>query len=81
MRLTDGILIAVLAGCIMAWVAVTFFSTSPIYALSVDAGDVDGLRSYIENVLKDCQVNGEVYVYDLIDSEGFGSISSARIRC
>ncbi len=83
MKLIDRILVCVLALGIWAWVFLSFFSASPLFALSIDidAEDVDGLRSYVQNVVQDCRVSGDVYVYDVSGSDGYGTISSARIRC
>ncbi len=81
MKLIDRILVCVLGLGIWAWVFLSFFSATPLFALSVDADDVDGLRRYVENVVEDCRVSGEVYVYEVSGGEGYGSIESARIRC
>jgi len=83
MKLIDRILMCVLALGIWAWVFLSFFSASPLLALNVDvdADDVDGLTSYVEKVVEDCRVSGEVYVYDVSGGEGYGEISLARIHC
>ena len=83
MKLIDKMLVCVLALGIWAWVFLSFFSASPLFALSIDidAEDVDGLRSYVQNVVQDCQVNGQVYVHSVFGSDGYGTISSAQISC
>ncbi len=81
MKLIDRILVCVLALGIWVWVFLSFFSASPLFALYVSADDVDGLTSYVEDVVEDCQVSGQVYVYDVSGGEGYGNISSAQISC
>jgi len=81
MKLIDRILVCVLALGIWAWVFLSFFSASPLFALYIGTDDVDGLKSYVEDVVEDCKVKGEVYVYEIYGGEGYGNISSAQISC
>jgi len=81
MKLIDRILVCVLAIGIWAWVFLSFFSASPLFALYVSADEVDGLASYVEDVVEDCEVYGSVYLYEVSGDEGYGQISSAGISC
>ena len=52
---------------------------SPLYAQSDDvyAGNIYGLEGFIEDVVEDCEVTGDVYLY----SEEYGEIDGAEISC
>ena len=53
----------------------------PSYALSIDASDIGNLRHYVENIVEDCSVSGQVYVYEISGSEGYGQLNSSSISC
>ncbi len=46
-------------------------------ALSIDADDIDGLESFIENVVEDCSVQGEAYIY----SREYAELEGVSISC
>ena len=76
-QVIDRIILGSLAAGIWAWVLVSLLSPSPLLALSIsiDASDIDGLSSYIEDVVEDCTVSGEVYIYGMPYGDITGSIS------
>ena len=59
MNIMDRIILSVVGLGIWALIFVSISNSSYLYALSIDAYDVDGLRSYIENVVQDCTVDGD----------------------
>ena len=80
MKAIDRTIIGTLA--VGVWLLLVVLSTNRVsYALSIDASDIDGLRSYVTNVVEDCSVEGEVYVYDVSGSEGYGNITSGNLSC
>ena len=80
MNTLDRILLAALVTGVWASIGVILLK-QPAYALSIDASDIDGLEYFIVNVVEICRVRGDVYVYGVAGSEGYGEIDSARIRC
>ena len=79
MKTIDRIILGSIA--VGLWTSIFMFNTHPrdAYALSIDASDIDGLRYFITNVVENCKVRGEVYIYDR--DGGYGEIEYARIRC
>lgn len=58
MSLIDRVILSVVGLGIWTWICMSIFSSGPLYALSIDASDVDGLTSFIENVVESCTVDG-----------------------
>jgi len=59
MAVIDRIILSSIALGLWAWVFISIFSSGSLYALSIDAREVGGLRSFVENVVEDCTVDGE----------------------
>jgi len=77
MKVVDRVICGSLA--IGVWVVIVMHvvSSGPSLAQSVTADDIDGLRSYIERTVEDCQVSGKVG----IDNSYSGHILYGEIRC
>jgi len=77
MKTIDRIILSFIA--VGIWTSIFMFNThsEDAYALSIDASDIDGLEYYIEDIVEDCTVSGQVYVYD----GEYGDIQSASISC
>ena len=58
MRLLDRIIFGSLTLGIWVWIIISVLSPDSLHALSIDASDVDGLKSFIERVIEDCTVDG-----------------------
>lgn len=70
MKSTDRVVVTLLALGIWALVFVLIFR--PDFA-----GAQRNLRPFIESVVEDCRVTGEVYIYGM----PYGEIESGRIHC
>ena len=81
MKMIDRLILGALAVGIWVLVAIQVTSNTRAYAssiaASIDAYEVDGLRSYVARVVEDCSVSGEVHMY----SEDYGSLESVTISC
>lgn len=79
MKTIDRIIISTLS--IGIWVLlISLYFDRPSYALDADA--IEGLRDYVKEVVEEnCTVYGEVYVYEIADSEGFGELEETVISC
>lgn len=80
MKTADRMLLAALVAGVWALVVLNILN-QPAYALSIAASDIDGLEYYVNDIVEDCSVRGEVYVYEISGSEGYGELESARINC
>ena len=58
MSLLDRIIFGSLALGIWVWIIISVLSPDSLHAFSIDASDVDGLKSFIERVIEDCTVDG-----------------------
>ncbi len=72
MTTLDRVLIASLS--IGVWFLLTHFAIQSAFAQGLDRRD-------IERIIERCSVYGEVYVYDISGSEGYGEIESGYISC
>jgi hypothetical protein len=79
MTRTDRVLLSLLVVALWALVLVVGGDAKPAYGIYIDASDVDGLEDFIEDVVEDCDVSGEVYVYD--PEGGYGELESVTIDC
>lgn len=79
MTRTDRILICLLVVGIWALVLATDFDAKPALAAYIHASEIDGLEDQIEEIVEDCSVTGEVYIYDL--ESGYGELESVSIDC
>lgn len=77
MKFIDRLIIGVLAAGIWVLVAIQVTSGEPAYALSIDVDDIDGLRYFIEDVVEDCEVEGEAYIY----SREYAELEGVSISC
>jgi len=77
MKTIDRIILSFIA--VGLWTSIFMFNTHPrdVYAFSIDAHDIDGLTSYILNVVNGCTVSGDIYIYDGVN----GDLSGAYISC
>jgi len=80
MKVIDRIILSTLTIGILV-LLIGLYIDRPSYALSIDASNVDGLKRYVENIVEDCSVSGQVYVYDIFGSEGYGRLNSSSISC
>jgi len=78
MKTIDRLILGALAVGVWALIAIQVTSHTPAYAAaSIDADEVYGLRSFVERVVEDCSVSGEVFIY----SKEYGSLESVSISC
>jgi hypothetical protein len=59
MSLVDRVILSIVGLGIWAWLLISILSSGSLYALSIDASDVDGLRSFVVNVVENCTVDGD----------------------
>jgi hypothetical protein len=80
MSRTERILLALLVIGVWALVAVACWNAEPVQATSsLSAYDVDGLEEFVEDIVEDCVVSGEVQIYD--PASGYGELESVQIDC
>ena len=72
MTTLDRVLIASLS--IGVWVLFTHLAIQSAFAQGLDRRDV-------QRIVENCSVSGDVYVYEISESDGYGEISSADISC
>ena len=77
MKTLDRVILGVMTAGIWTAIAMFYLHPTDAIALSIDASDIDGLEYFIENIIEDCTVGGEVYLY----SERYGEIESGQISC
>ena len=80
MTKADRILVALLV--LGIWVLIAVLSLAPSTtsaAVTIEASEVDGLEDFVEDVIEDCTVSGEVYIYD--SESGYGELDSVTIDC
>ena len=59
MTVIDRIILSSIALGLWVLVFISIFSSGPLYALSINASEVHGLRNFVESVVEDCTVDGE----------------------
>lgn len=59
MAVIDRIILSSIALGLWAWVLISIFSSGSLYALSINASEVGGLKRFVEKVVEDCTVDGE----------------------
>ena len=77
MKTFDRLIIGALVTGVWVLVAIQVTSSVPAFALSIDADDIDGLESFIEDVVEDCSVQGEAYIY----SREYAELEGVSISC
>lgn len=77
MKTIDRLIIGALATGVWVLVAIQVTSSAPAFALDIDADDIDGLVSFIEDVVEDCSVQGEAYIY----SRDYAELEGVSISC
>jgi hypothetical protein len=77
MKTIDRFILVILA--VGVWVIIILQLVTPIktMAIDIDASDISGLEYFIEDVVEDCQVYGEVSIHD----EYSGEIDGGYISC
>ena len=77
MKTIDRIILSILG--IGLWTIVILQLVMPINtrAIDIDADDIGDLKYFIENVVEDCRVRGEVYMH----SVEYGEIVIGKIVC
>lgn len=76
----DRILTALLV--LGVWILVAAFCLTPSTtqaAVTIEASEIEGLEDFVEEVIEDCRVSGEVYIYD--SESGYGELASVSIDC
>lgn len=79
MTRTDRVLIGLLV--LGVWILVLAADVHPprAFAAVIDTSEVDGLEDLIEDVVENCNVSGEVYIWD--PEGGYGELESVNIDC
>ncbi len=77
MKTIDRLIIGALAIGVWVIVAIQVTSSTPAYAISIDASEIDGLEDFIEDVVEDCSVQGEAIIY----SEDHAELDGVSISC
>ena len=77
MKTIDRLIFGTLAVGVWALIAIQVTTHTPAYAVNIDAWEVDGLEDFIEDVVEDCSVEGEAYIY----SEDYAELDGVSISC
>ncbi len=77
MKTIDRLIFGTLAVGVWALIAIQVTTHTPAYAARIDASDVNGLRGFVERVVRNCSVKGQVYMSDKEN----GRLQNASISC
>ena len=77
MKTIDRLIMGALATGVWVLVAIQITSSAPAFAIDIDADDIYGLESFIEDVVEDCSVQGEAYIY----SREYAELEGVSISC